>query len=88
MTETVRFAVTGMTCVSCVSRITRALRRIDGVRAVKVDLRGETATVERDPLLASDALLAHAIVNAGYGVDLASLTRVEAAPRRNWFFWR
>jgi Cu+-exporting ATPase len=76
-----------MTCVSCVSHLTRALRRVDGVRAVKIDLRGETATVERDPLLASDALLACAIVKAGYGVDLASLTRLEVAPRRNWLFW-
>ncbi len=68
--ETIRFPVTGMTCGSCVNRITRALRKVDGVARIKVDLRHETATVVRDPELVSNAALAAAVAAAGYEADL------------------
>jgi len=70
--ETIRFPVAGMTCGSCVNRITRALRRLDGVTAVRVDLGRETATVRRDPQAAPDDVLAAAVSEAGYHADLAA----------------
>jgi Cu+-exporting ATPase len=70
--ETIRFPVTGMTCGSCVNRITRALRRLDGVAAVRVDLGRETATVRRDPQAAPDDVLAAAVSEAGYQADLTA----------------
>jgi copper ion binding protein len=75
--ETIRFPVAGMTCGSCVNRITRAIRRLDGVTKVHVDLRRETATVRREPALVSNAALAAAVVDAGYDADL---DRVEILP--------
>ena len=75
--ETIRFPVAGMTCGSCVNRITRAIRRLDGVTKVHVDLRRETATVRREPALVSNAALAAAVVDAGYEADL---DRVEILP--------
>jgi Cu+-exporting ATPase len=80
--ETIRFPVAGMTCGSCVNRITRTLRKVDGVARVKVDLRGETATVGRDPGLVSNAALAAAIADAGYEADLdVSVSVPTAEPR-------
>jgi Cu+-exporting ATPase len=80
--ETIRFPVAGMTCGSCVNRITRAVRNLDGVARIKVDLRGETATVGRDPDLVSNAALAAAIAEAGYQADLdASVLVPTAEPR-------
>jgi copper chaperone CopZ len=70
--EAIRFPVAGMTCGSCVNRITRAVRRLDGVTKVSVDLRGETATVRRDPALVSNAALAAAVADAGYTAHLAA----------------
>ena len=70
--EAIRFPVAGMTCSSCVSRIVRAVRRLDGVTKVSVDLRNETATVRRDPTLVSNAALAAAVAGAGYTADLAA----------------
>ena len=70
--EAIRFPVAGMTCGSCVNRITRAVRRLDGVTKVSVDLRNETATVRRDPALVSNAALAAAVADAGYTADLAA----------------
>lgn len=69
-TQTIRFAVTGMTCGSCVNRITRALRKLDGVARIRVDLVHETVTLVREPALVSDTALAAAIVAAGYQADL------------------
>ncbi len=81
--ETIRFPVAGMTCGSCASRITRAIRRLDGVTRVDVDLRRETATVRREPALVSNAALAAAVADAGYEADLATAA-VVADETRGW----
>jgi Cu+-exporting ATPase len=78
-TETIRFPVSGMTCGSCVNRITRAVRKLDGVTRVTVDLRQETATVSREPALVSNAALAAAVADAGYEADLVSAIVVPAS---------
>lgn len=74
--EAVRFPVEGMTCGSCIGRITRAVRRVDGVRGVSVDLGTEHVTVRRSPGTASAAELAAAIEAAGYGTDPAAAVAV------------
>jgi P-type Cu+ transporter len=78
-TETIRFPVAGMTCASCVNRITRAIRRLDGVTKVHVDLRRETVTVVREPASVSDAALAAAVTGAGYEADLAAVIPVPSS---------
>lgn len=75
--EAVRFPVEGMTCQSCVNRITRRVRKVDGVRGVSVDLRGERVTVRRSTGTAPDADLAAAISDAGYRADLAGAVAVS-----------
>jgi copper chaperone CopZ len=72
--ETIRFPVRGMTCSSCVSRITRALRRLDGVEQVRIDLRAGTGTVA-------------AIAAAGYGADLDAAVSIPTVARPG-FGWR
>lgn len=71
-TERITFPVAGMTCTSCVGLIGRAVRRVDGVRGVRVDLRTETVTVRREPARAPDAMLAAAVSAAGYTPDLGA----------------
>jgi Cu+-exporting ATPase len=71
-----------MTCGSCVNRITRALRRVDGVTRVAVDLRRETATVSREPALVSNAALSAAVAEAGYEADLAAAVTVSPDERQ------
>ena len=66
-----------MTCGSCVNRITRALRKLDGVVRVTVDLRRETATICREPALVSNAALAAAVADAGYAADMAAAATVS-----------
>ena len=62
--------IEGMTCASCVARVEKALRRVDGVRQVAVNLATEKASVHGAAPI--DALLA-AVRDAGYQA-------AEAAP--------
>jgi Cu+-exporting ATPase len=73
-----------MTCGSCVNRITRALRKLDGVIRVSVDLRRETATVSREPALVSNAALAAAVADAGYAADMAAAVTVSPDQRQGF----
>jgi Cu+-exporting ATPase len=66
MAEHVRFPIEGMTCTSCVSHITKAVRRIEGIETVKVDLGSDSATVGFDPAQTSLTAIAEAIREAGY----------------------
>jgi cation transport ATPase len=62
---------------------TRAIRRLDGVTRVDVDLRRERATVRREPALVSNAVLAAALAQAGYEADLDAAVVVPAAEGRS-----
>ena len=71
MTQSFKFAVTGMTCASCVGRAERALSAVDGVQTASVNLATETATVTLDE--ASDAgALVTALDRAGYPAERAT----------------
>lgn len=63
---TYRIPIEGMTCTSCVSRITRALRKVDGVESVKVDLGSDSAIVGFDSGRTSLEVIGRAIRAAGY----------------------
>jgi copper chaperone CopZ len=65
-----------------VVRITRAIRKLDGVTSVDVDLRRERATVRREPALVSNAALAAAVTEAGYEADLDAAVTVPPSDRR------
>ncbi len=59
--------IEGMSCDHCVKHVTNALIEVDGVKDVKVDLKGKVAAVE----LAGntdDRRLKEAVEEAGYDV--------------------
>lgn len=60
------FPVAGMTCQACAHSVERALAAVRGVEEVVVSYGSRTATVERDPALATDAELNSAVRAAGY----------------------
>ncbi|WP_343595824.1 heavy metal translocating P-type ATPase [Acinetobacter sp.] len=59
--------ITGMTCASCVGRVERALRKVEGVADVTVNLATEQANIQSDMALDRHALV-HAVERAGFGV--------------------
>ncbi|HEY3117453.1 MAG TPA: heavy metal-associated domain-containing protein, partial [Chloroflexota bacterium] len=60
--------VTGMTCASCVRHVEKALKRVDGVANVTVNLATEKATVAFDPGMATLPALKASVERAGYGL--------------------
>lgn len=82
MNEHVRFPVEDMTCGACVSRITRAVRKLEGVEAVRVDLGDETATVRFDQARTNLAAIGAAVAQAGYRARLAEAQPFTPEPRR------
>ncbi len=62
---TVELSIGGMSCASCVSRVEAALRKVDGVQEVSVNLATERAHIRG---VADTAALAAAVEAAGYDV--------------------
>ncbi|MFK7161013.1 heavy metal translocating P-type ATPase [Marinospirillum sp. MEB164] len=60
----IRLALRGMTCAACVAGVEQALRRVEGVTQVEVNLPDRSARVEGE---VEAAQLVQAIEQAGYG---------------------
>ncbi len=59
--------IKGMMCMHCVAHVTDALKKIEGVKEVEVDLKEEKAVVVSDEKIADDKIIA-AVTDAGYEV--------------------
>src|SRR5574338_291285 len=64
--KTLTLPVEGMTCASCVARVEKALKKVDGIGEVNVNLATEKVTLTYDPAQADITKLADAVENAGY----------------------
>lgn len=74
---TYSLAIEGMSCASCVGRVENALKKVDGVTAVSVNLITEQATVTAPPTTQLSALR-DAVEHAGYKVKEDSITLAVA----------
>lgn len=61
--------IDGMTCASCAGRVERALRKVDGVGEVSVNLASERAYVQLQRALPTSTLI-DAVLRAGYTASL------------------
>ncbi|MDD3214225.1 MAG: heavy metal translocating P-type ATPase [Eubacteriales bacterium] len=64
--QTVTIPVGGMTCAACVQRVEKAIRKVDGVENVSVNLATEKATVTYHPKTARLSDIRESIEKAGY----------------------
>ncbi len=64
--ERYRIPIEGMICTSCVGRIHRALRKVEGVTWVRVELANEAATVAFDRERTTLGAIGAAVRSAGY----------------------
>jgi copper chaperone len=60
--------VQGMTCGHCKSAVTNALKELDGVKNVEVDLQAGKATVEYEEGKVSEENMKEAVEDQGYDV--------------------
>jgi copper chaperone CopZ len=68
MMKTEFLVVTGMTCGGCVNSLTRALKSINGVDGVQVELSTGDTQVQYDENFTTPDQLRSAVRNAGYGL--------------------
>ena len=73
-----KFNVTGMTCSACSAHVDKAVRRLDGVCGVNVNLLGGSMTVDWDGALTPEQIVS-AVEKAGYGASLAAASGQGAA---------
>ena len=64
-----KFNVTGMTCSACSAHVDKAVRKLDGVCDVNVNLLGGSMTVDWDGTLTPEQIVS-AVEKAGYGAAL------------------
>ena len=62
----------GMTCAACSARVERAIRKLEGISSVTVNLATEKATVVFDPGVLRLSAVKETIVKAGYRVPEVS----------------
>ena len=71
-----KFSVTGMTCAACSAHVEKAVKGLDGVQEVQVNLLGNSMSVTyKEPLTAQQ--ICEAVAKAGYG---ATVMGEKAAP--------
>lgn len=70
--ETVKLAISGMSCNSCVTKVDKALRDVKGVRDVKVDLKSESAEVVLASASVKTDALVKAVVKAGFKAQVGA----------------
>lgn len=72
--NTVNFEVSGMTCGGCARRVERAMRGLDGVSDVGIDVARGQAVVTFDPAVVAASRIEEASARAGYPARAAGAT--------------
>lgn len=67
----------GMTCAACVQRVEKAIRKLEGIESVSVNIATEKATVSYDPQQVRMSVIKQAIEKAGYTV--LDISKADAA---------
>jgi Cu+-exporting ATPase len=63
------FEISGMTCSSCSSHVERAVKKIDGIKNVNVNLLLNNMTVEYDESLANEEKIIASVIDARVWCD-------------------
>ena len=64
-----KFNVTGMTCSACSAHVEKAVRQVEGVDSVSVNLLGNSMLVEYGGKTGPEQII-QAVTDAGYGASL------------------
>jgi copper chaperone len=68
MMKTTIMNIEGMSCQHCVQSVTDAIKKLQGVSEVDVNLESKTATVKYDESVLSTSDLSTAVENQGFDV--------------------
>lgn len=65
-----KYQITGMTCAACQANITRAVKKIEGVKEVNVNLLSNQMQVAYDETQTSDEAIMNTVKSIGYGASM------------------
>lgn len=66
-----RFNVTGMSCAACSAHVEKAVKQLDGIQNVEVNLLTGSMTADFNENILSDDDIINAVISAGYGASSA-----------------
>ncbi len=72
----IELTIDGMTCASCVGRVEKALKKVEGVTSVSVNLATEKALIVANPPTTVEQLI-QAVAKAGYEAHVIQANQVE-----------
>jgi copper chaperone CopZ len=73
--KTLKLAVSGMKCENCVAKVDKALRGVEGVKDVAVNLEKNTAEVVLASTTVRSEVLLQAVADAGFAASAGTLKR-------------
>ena len=68
----VKFNIQGMTCSSCSSHVEKAVKKLNGIKSVNVNLLSNNMIVQYDESLLNNNDIISAVTNAGYGAAVSN----------------
>ncbi|GAM10141.1 copper-exporting P-type ATPase A [Geobacter sp. OR-1] len=90
MSENLRYAITGMSCVNCAARIEKELNATAGIVRASVNFAMEELSVEYDGTVIKPPALEETVKRLGYGIKPHSAASADdlnksLIAQRNWF---
>ena len=73
-----KFDVTGMTCSACSAHVEKAVRKLEGIQTVNVNLLKNSMVVEYDETALHTEDIIKAVQSGGYGASLQGATGASA----------
>ena len=71
------FNVTGMTCAACSARVEKAVRSLEGINEINVNLLSGSMWVDYDESKVSDSIIIASVTDAGYGASVKGEIKTE-----------
>lgn len=76
-----KFDVTGMTCSACSAHVEKAVRKLEGIAAVNVNLLQNSMVVEYDDTALTTDDIINAVKSGGYGASLQGASKAAEPPK-------
>lgn len=78
-----KYDITGMTCSACSAHVEKAVKKLEGIKTVNVNLLQNSMAVEYDESALNSSAIIEAVVSAGYGASLKDEKRSASAAKTN-----
>lgn len=75
-----KYDITGMTCSACSAHVEKAVKKLEGMKNVSVNLLQNSMTVEYDESILTSQNIIDAVVDAGYGASLKDSGKNTGSP--------